>query len=290
MRAITFRNGWSSLLGLTEMLAIHGQTVAPRGMETLEMRNIMIRISHPDDVLMTGIGRNWSSQLAGSEALQLIGGFSDSVALCQIAPNMKNFVNEITGEFDGAYGPRVYPQMQPLLDRLMDDNDTRQGVLQIWDYGTDQLRGSKDYPCTVYINFSIRDRVLYMTTHMRSNDVWWGWSYDLFQFTQFGWTVANYLGLEMGPYTHVADSFHLYARDFSAVQKLHPPASAHPRLRGIGLRQDGVEKIHNWREFAQQPAWEFFNDPINTPVTDSEAWFNDLGLWIYTTTDSTDVE
>ena len=48
---------------------------------------------------------------------------------------------------------------------------------------------------------------------MRSNDVWWGVPYDVFQFTFLQIQLAQVLGLEPGVYTHQAGSFHLYDRD-----------------------------------------------------------------------------
>lgn len=279
MKTFTFRNGADSLFGLTEHLVLHGAEVSPRGEPTLEARNVTIQITHPDDVTLNGIGRAWNAKIAAAEALQLIGGFSDAARMVRIAPMFERFVNSSTGMFDGAYGPRTNVQMQSLLAKLLEDSDTRQGIVQIWDYHSDQIPGSFDYPCTVYINFSIRGSSLLMTTHMRSNDVWLGWCYDLFQFTQLGWTVANYLGLEMGPYAHVVDSLHLYERDIPKVRQLTKHnAAPRSRLRGLGVKQDALQ-IPTWREFAQEPAYEFFNDEENVPLTDSEAWFVDQQLW-----------
>jgi thymidylate synthase len=283
VKTFTFRNGVDSLYGLAEHLLRHGHKVAPRGQVTLEERNAVIQVTHPDDVTMYGIGRNWSDRLAAAEALQLIGGFSDPAAMVRMVPSMENFVNPQTRKFDGAYGPRTVGQMQAMLTKLLDDRDSRQGVLQVWNYTYDQIPGSVDYPCTVYINFAIRDSSLFMTTHMRSNDIWWGWCYDLFQFTQLGWTVANYLGLEMGTYTHVADSLHLYERDLPKLEKLSRPINATPqRLRGIGLKQSALQ-IPTWREFAQEPAWEFFYDIENTPLSDTEQWFIDRKIFEFNT-------
>ena len=49
---------------------------------------------------------------------------------------------------------------------------------------------------------------------MRSNDLWSGFPYDIFQFTCIQILLAMKLGVELGTYTHIADSLHMYERDF----------------------------------------------------------------------------
>ena len=54
-----------------------------------------------------------------------------------------------------------------------------------------------------------------MTTYMRSNDLWMGFPYDVFQFTCLQTLLAMELDVELGTYTHVAGSLHLYERDYA---------------------------------------------------------------------------
>ena len=54
---------------------------------------------------------------------------------------------------------------------------------------------------------------------MRSNDLWLGFPYDVFQFTCLQVRMAMELGLDIGTYTHIAGSLHLYARDFEKAIK-----------------------------------------------------------------------
>ena len=48
---------------------------------------------------------------------------------------------------------------------------------------------------------------------MRSNDLWTGFPYDVFQFTAMQILMSMELGLELGSYTHIAGSLHLYERN-----------------------------------------------------------------------------
>jgi thymidylate synthase len=110
--------------------------------------------------------------------------------------------------------------------KLRDDPDTRQAVITLWDPALDRHdpQPKRDYPCTVMLHFMIRGGKLTLRVHMRSNDVWLGLPYDVFQFTQLQLTLARALGIEAGDYVHQASSLHLYERDLTAVSDLHPPA------------------------------------------------------------------
>lgn len=72
---------------------------------------------------------------------------------------------------------------------------------------------SKDVNCTVCLQFFIRNDKLYLTTYMRSNDIWMGFPYDVFQFTNMQILMSMELGVELGTYTHIAGSLHLYERN-----------------------------------------------------------------------------
>ena len=226
-----FDNAAESLVGLRDAILHHGEEVAPRGKTTLEIRNVTTVINDPTDCLMTGIGRNMSRKLAVMEALQLIGGFSDPHTMGEAAPNTKAFWNG--GILSGAYGPRIRPQLDKAINRLVHDPLTRQAVVTVWDPLHDQQDGIKDIPCTVSFNWHLRNGELHQTTHMRSNDVWWGWTYDVVMFTQLQCTLANILGAGIGTYTHVVDSLHMYTSNVD--DSLEVQLTDTPRIRLSGL-------------------------------------------------------
>lgn len=93
---------------------------------------------------------------------------------------------------------------------LVSNSNTRQAVIHI---KTADNKPSKDVNCTVCLQFFIRDGKLYLTTYMRSNDLWMGFPYDVFQFTNMQVLMAMELGVEVGTYTHIAGSLHLYERN-----------------------------------------------------------------------------
>lgn len=197
-----------------------GHEVSPRGMRTKEILGAQIRIYHPADSLPVGINRKLNTSFAAVEALQLIAGRSYPGLTCDINPNMKQFLNG--GKFHGAYGPRIRYPIRRAIRILKNSPDSRQALVHIWDSNTDLGVDTKDVPCTLTLQFLIRDDKLVMVTSMRSNDVWWGLAYDAFQFTQLQHVVAHVLGIDLGLYIHNAASLHAYERDWGSIESLDP--------------------------------------------------------------------
>ena len=73
-----------------------------------------------------------------------------------------------------------------------------------------------DTPCTYAVQFTILDNKLNMSVVMRSNDLWFGFCNDQYQFSKLQHYVWNRIcfgklkGLEIGTYFHFAHNLHLY--------------------------------------------------------------------------------
>jgi thymidylate synthase len=196
-----------------------GSEVTIRGMETREVLDATLVIKDPTDCLPVGVGRGINPRIAAMEALQLIAGESHPDLLVRAAPNFAQFRDG--GSFHGAYGPRVAMQLPRVVQRLKDDPTTRQALITVWDPLHDlMVDGRHDYPCTVSLQFMIREGQLQLHTTMRSNDVWWGLAYDAFQFTQLQLVVAQAIGFDPGPYFHHAVSMHIYERDVAESRRV----------------------------------------------------------------------
>ena len=68
----------------------------------------------------------------------------------------------------------------------------------------------KDTPCTYAVQFTILDNKLNMSVLMRSNDIWYGFCNDQYQFSMLQQIVAKRLYIEIGTYYHFAHNLHLY--------------------------------------------------------------------------------
>jgi thymidylate synthase len=103
-----------------------------------------------------------------------------------------------------------FDQWEYVKSLLIENPNSRQAVIHI---KTADNTPSKDVNCTVCLQFFIRDNKLYLTVYMRSNDLWTGFPYDVFQFTAMQILMSMELGLELGSYTHIDGSLHLYERN-----------------------------------------------------------------------------
>lgn len=214
----------SGLYDVARAVMEHGEEASPRGQKTRELLGFTLRLREPEDTLLNGEVRpKFSPGIAAAEAAQLIGGVSDPALMVRVSKNFGGFLNG--GSFLGAYGPRVRTQLPEIVNRLKQDASSRQAVVSIWRPQDDLwAKGARDVPCTVTLQFFLRNDRLHMHTYMRSNDVWWGLSYDAFQFTQLQCTLANVLEVDTGHYVHTAGSMHIYERDFDNVAEIAHPS------------------------------------------------------------------
>ena len=196
----------------------YGSPTTPRGQSTLEVNNVTFEIQRPWLMPFNVKYRDMKPFIGAVEALQLVG---MTTAPELVVSGSKVFGNYLDGGiFHGAYGPRIYGRLQPLVDLLKSDPDSRQAVLTIFDSRQDLGANVKDVPCTLALQFFVRDDKLCMRTTMRSNDVWLGLPYDLVQFTALQGAIAAALGIEMGWYAHSVGSLHLYARDMEQAEQI----------------------------------------------------------------------
>lgn len=107
-----------------------------------------------------------------------------------------------------------FNQLTMCEDLLRKDPNSRQAVIHLKPVRDVNASPTKDLPCTVSLQFFIRDQKLFMTTYMRSNDIWMGFPYDVFQFTCMQILLAMRLNVDLGSYTHIAGSLHLYKRNY----------------------------------------------------------------------------
>lgn len=192
-----------------------GDVVAPRGMRTIEYPQYTTVADMKAPVLRNPL-RKLNYKFMAAEAYWILSG-DDTVA--GIEPYNKNIAQfSDDGEtFFGAYGPRIREQLDWVIWKLCDDQDTRQAGLTIW---RERPPKSKDIPCTVAIWFQIRDGRVNAHVFMRSSDVWLGLPYDVFNFSMLGCLVTAKLNelrynMELSPgrvYVTAASS-HLYERD-----------------------------------------------------------------------------
>jgi thymidylate synthase len=247
----------------------NGTQRSPRHDLTLDAGFVVIELASPYHALPISCGRSLNKNIAAAEAVQLVGAFSNPDLLTMGAPG--RFEPFMNGDgFHGAYGARIRNQVVWAVDKLMHDPFTRRAVVTLWHAELDNLENMNDYPCTVALQFEVRDQSLCMNVVMRSNDAWLGLPYDMFQFTQLQLSVANALGMETGRYRHTALSLHLYSRDITKAERIHEPNGGSTPPAGFG--RHGVDSFAQIIRRARRTTTP---ELVNTEETFSERWYRD---------------
>ena len=100
-------------------------------------------------------------------------------------------------------------QLNQMILKLKLDKDTRQAAISIYD-GKEHQKYKTDTPCTYAVQFTIVRDKLDMCVTMRSNDLWYGFCNDQYQFASLQQLVAQRLNMDIGWYYHHAHNMHLY--------------------------------------------------------------------------------
>lgn len=119
------------------------------------------------------------------------------------------------GNWDYTYHQRYADQYQFVIDELRRNPSSRRAVMDIRDKLTDMY--SDDPACMQHIQFFIRNNKLHMKVLFRSNDAVKAAFMNAFALIMLQKRVADELGVEVGTYTHRANSFHCYERDFDLL-------------------------------------------------------------------------
>ena len=126
--------------------------------------------------------------------------------------------------FDGAYGPKVVDQLRYVSDALYSDKYSRQSVMSIW---RPNPRDSKDIPCTLTLQWLMRDNLLDCVANMRSSDAWLGWPYDVFNFSMISGYILlllreqrEYPSCSLGTLYINVGSQHLYEKNREAAERI----------------------------------------------------------------------
>ena len=107
-------------------------------------------------------------------------------------------------------------QIEIAIQKLKKCPHTRRAQAITWQPWVDNE--IKDPPCLQRLWFRVYNGRLCMTAHIRSNDAYKAAFMNMFAFTEVQRYVAQRLGIPVGSYIHVADSFHIYGSYFEQFQ------------------------------------------------------------------------
>ena len=140
-----------------------------------------------------------------------------------------NDIKDVSGQINSNYGYLVYSkgnynQFAHVVKKLKEDKNTRQAVI-LYNRPSIHLEhndlGSKDFICTFYQHFFIRNNKLDCITSMRSNDCIYGTFNDLPWFFNVYNDIFNQLNnVEKGTMSFITNSFHCYEKHFEILSKI----------------------------------------------------------------------
>ena len=187
-----------------------GIVAVPRGQVTLERLNHSTVWTMEEPVIYSK-KRKLSYKFMFGEAWWIMAGKDDLESILPYNARIANYSDDGL-RFFGAYGPKVVDQLDYVIETLVKDENSRQAVLNIW---RENPYPTKDYPCTLNLQWLIRDNVLHCFDNMRSSDVWWGVPYDVFNMSVISLYVLGelrktYPTLILGKLFLTAASQHIY--------------------------------------------------------------------------------
>ena len=107
-------------------------------------------------------------------------------------------------------------QITFVVDELKRNPYSRRAVIDVRNNAQDMY--SDDPACLQHIQFFIRDNKLHMKVLFRSNDACKAAFMNAFALIMLQKRIADILGVEVGTYTHRANSYHCYERDFRMLE------------------------------------------------------------------------
>lgn len=203
----------------------------PRGLYIKEDLDVILQIENPLSSLYTNDRRSSQFKYIAAEFMWYFLGRNDIDFISKYASFWKTIQNE-DGTANSAYGDLIfnrkneygYSQYQWAIESLIKDKDTRQAIMH-FNSDRHQYSTNKDFVCTIYGIFHIRNNKLHLCVKMRSNDAILGLPTDIAFFTMLQQQAlfhlkSTYPDLELGTYTHHIDSYHIYERNFQIVKEM----------------------------------------------------------------------
>ena len=246
-------------------IKLYGEVSKPRDLEVTELMYAGYKVD-PKQAFANFNSREFNWKYFAGELAWYLNKDTNIDYINQFSGFWKNITNPGTNEINSNYGSLLFgEQLQWVVDSLKKDKNSRQAIAFL-NQPKYQFEGNKDFVCTMYLNFSIRKDKLDMKVQMRSNDIFYGLTFDapFFAFVQqhvYLWLKSTYPELELGTYHHYADNIHFYERHFELAETIRYE-SLHEKQYTMEITQPvfniengsmlltdhGINMIHNINE------------------------------------------
>jgi len=182
--------------------------------DTKALFNVGFYMTDPKDRKIINKERNWKEDYAEAEWQWYLSGDPCVDALGEIygkVPEIWKRMADVNGRVNSNYGWqwKRNQQIDYIVGLLRTQPDTRQAAISIYD-AKEWESYKHDTPCTYAVQFTMVHGRLDMCVTMRSNDLWYGFCNDQYQFSKLQEMVSKQLDIETGVYYHFAHNMHLY--------------------------------------------------------------------------------
>jgi len=182
--------------------------------DTKALFNVGFYITDPKDRKIINRERKWNEDYAEAEWQWYLSGDRSIYKLGDIygkVPEIWKRMADDMGQVNSNYGWQWQrdQQIDYIIGLLRTKPNTRQAAISIYD-GKEHRNYDTDTPCTYAVQFTIVHGRLDVCVTMRSNDLWYGFCNDQYQFSKLQEMVSKRLEIETGVYYHFAHNMHLY--------------------------------------------------------------------------------
>ena len=171
--------------------------------DTKALFNVGFYITDPKDRKIKNRERKWNEEYAEAEWKWYLSGDPHIDTLGDIygkVPEIWKRMADEKGYVNSNYGYQWErnKQLDNIIAMLKTNPDTRQAAISIYD-GKEVSDGNytHDTPCTYAVQFTIVHNRLDMCVTMRSNDLWYGFCNDQYQFSKLQEMVSKQLDLSL---------------------------------------------------------------------------------------------
>jgi len=189
----------------------HGRKFA----DTRALFNIGFTIHKPQLNIISDKKRGWNLEYAEAEWEWYMTGDPSINTLGNLygkVPEIWKRMADEDGNVNSNYGWQWERnnQLDYVIDKLKKHKHTRHAAISIYD-GKEHDQFATDTPCTYAVQFTNVENRLNMCVTMRSNDLWYGFCNDQYQFSKLLELVCERTGIAMGTYYHFAHNLHIYS-------------------------------------------------------------------------------
>ena len=189
----------------------HGRKFA----DTRALFNVGFTMHRPQLNVIADEKRKWSHAYAEAEWEWYLSGDKSISKLGYIygkIPEIWKRMADEKGNVNSNYGYqwKRNNQLDYVIDKLKKHKHTRHAAISIYD-GKEHDQFATDTPCTYAVQFTNVENRLNMCVTMRSNDLWYGFCNDQYQFSKLLELVCKETKLDMGTYYHFAHNLHIYS-------------------------------------------------------------------------------